>query len=142
MTQRVLFVCTHNSCRSQMAEGLLRRRFGSAYDAFSAGTAPSRVNPWAIRVIRELGVDISGQISKHVDEYLGREFGVVVTTCDSARETCPVFPGAKRRIHRGFEDPAAAGSDERILAAFRRVRDEIDRWIEGTFGAPDVSTSK
>jgi len=118
-----------------MAEGLLRFRYGSKYEAFSAGTAPSRVNPWAIRVMRELGVDISGQISKHLDEYLGDPFDVVVTTCDFAKESCPVFPVAAETIHHSFEDPAAAaGSSERILAVFRRVRDEIDRWIEETFG--------
>lgn len=118
-----------------MAEGLLRLRHGEEYEAFSAGTSPSRVNPWAIRVMREIGADISGQISKHLDGYFESEFDVVVTTCDSAREVCPVFPDAKKSIHHSFEDPAAAaGSNERILAAFRRVRDEIDRWIQKTFG--------
>ena len=117
LKKRVLFVCTRNSCRSQMAEGLLRFRYGGQYDAFSAGIAPSRVNPWAIRVMRELGVDISGQISKHLDDFLGDEFDVVVTTCDRAKQLCPVFPGAKETVHRGFEDPAAAaGSSERILS--------------------------
>jgi len=135
--KRILFVCTHNACRSQMAEGLLRCRFGEYYEAHSAGTAPSRVNPWAIRAMRELGCDISGQVSKHVDEFLGETFDLVVTTCDSAVETCPIFPGAKETVHHSFEDPAAAaGSNERILAVFRRVRDQIDLWIQGTFGAP------
>jgi len=133
--QRVLFICTHNACRSQIAEALLRLRFGGKYQAFSAGTAPSRVNPWAIRVMAELGVDISGQISKHLDIYLAEEFDTVVTTCDAAKETCPVFPGASSQIHQNFEDPAgAAGSNEKILAVFRRVRNDIDRWIQETFG--------
>jgi arsenate reductase len=117
-----------------MAEGLLRLRFGEQYEAHSAGTAPSRVNPWAIHAMKELGCDISGQVSKHVDEYRDETFDVVVTTCDSAQETCPIFPGAGETIHHSFEDPAAAaGSNERILAVFRRVRDQIDRWIQETF---------
>jgi len=123
-----------------MAEGLLRFRYGSEYEAHSAGTAPSRVNPWAIRVMRVLGVDISCQIAMHLDEYLGDAFDIVVTTCDSAVETCPVFPGAGETIHHSFEDPAAAaGSSEQILAVFRRVRDEIDGWIGNTFGTPEVA---
>lgn len=138
MKQRVLFVCTHNSCRSQIAEALLRHRFGDSYEVYSAGTAPSRVNPWAIRAMRELGIDISGQVSKHIDEFFDQEFDVVVTTCGAARETCPIFPGAKRTIHHGFEDPsAAAGSNERILEVFRRVRDQIDRWLQQTFDPSD-----
>jgi len=142
MKKRVLFVCTHNSCRSQMAEGLLRLRYGKHYDSFSAGTAPSRVNPWAIRAMQELDVDISGQISEHIEAYFDQEFDVVVTTCDSANETCPVFPGAKKTIHHSFEDPsAAAGSNEQILAVFRRVRDQIDRWIQETFD-PKASKAK
>jgi len=135
VSKRVLFVCTHNSCRSQMAEALLRYRFGEDFETFSAGTAPSRVNPWAIRVMGELGVDISGQISEHIEEYLGEPFDLVVTTCDSARDTCPVVPGAAAIVHHSFEDPsAAAGTSEQILTAFRRVRDEIDRWIQQAFG--------
>jgi arsenate reductase len=132
--KRVLFICTQNACRSQMAEALLRLRFEDDYEVHSAGTEPSRVNPWAIRVMAELGVDISGQISEHVDRYLGQTFDAVVTTCDSANETCPVFPGAKTTIHHGFDNPAsAAGSDAVILTAFRRARDEIDHWIRTTF---------
>jgi len=133
--KRVLFICTHNACRSQMAEGLLRLRYGDRYEVFSAGTSPSRVNPWAIRVMAELDNDISSQVSNHVEEYIGEPFDVVVTTCDTARETCPAFPGAAKVIHRSFEDPAGtAGSKEKILAAFRKVRDEIDGWIQDNFG--------
>ena len=143
MKKRVLFVCTHNACRSQMAEALLQLRYGEDYEAYSAGTAPSRVNPWAIRAMRELGCDISGQVSKHVDEYMGETFDLVVTTCDSAEETCPIFPGARETIHQGFENPAAAaGSNERILNVFRCVRDEIDRWIQATFDPIDRSASE
>jgi arsenate reductase len=126
-----------------MAEGLLRCRFGEHYDAYSAGTAPSRVNPWAIRAMRELGCDISGQVSKHVDEFLDETFDLVVTTCDSAVEACPIFPGAEEAVHHSFEDPAAAaGSNERILAVFRRVRDEIDKWIQETFDTAGESGSE
>jgi len=126
-----------------MAEALLQLRYGEDYEAYSAGTAPSRVNPWAIRAMRELGSDISGQVSKHVDEYLGETFDLVVTTCDSAEETCPIFPGARETIHQGFENPAAAaGSNERILNVFRCVRDEIDRWIQATFDPIDRSASE
>lgn len=139
MKKRVLFICTHNACRSQMAEGLLRLRRGEGYEAFSAGTAPSRVNPWAIRVMAELGADISGQIAEHVDAYVGQAFDTVVTTCDSP--VCPVFPEAAEHIHNRFPDPsAAAGSDNEILAVFRRVRDEIDNWIQRTF--PRTADSK
>lgn len=138
--RRVLFICTHNSCRSQMAEALLRLRYGEAYEAFSAGTAPSRVNPWAIRVMAELGADISGQISDHLEVYLGQSFDTVVTTCNAAKETCPVFPGAGKVLHHSFEDPAgAAGSKDKILAVFRRIRDDIDCWIQETFGPESES---
>lgn len=117
-----------------MAEALLRLRRGDSYDAYSAGIAPSRVNPWAIRAMAELGVDISGQVSEHIETYFADTFDLVVTTCDSAWESCPVFPGAKKSVHQGFEDPStAAGTDQEILAAFRRVRDVIDEWIKETF---------
>ena len=139
--KRVLFLCTHNACRSQMAEALLRHRFGDHYTAASAGTSPSRVNPWAIRVMAELGVDVSTQISEHVDAYVEQPFDIVVTTCDTAKETCPAFPGAGRTLHHNFEDPAgAAGSKEKILGAFRRVRDDIDRWIQETFDLDDSAS--
>jgi len=122
-----------------MAEALLRLRFNDRYEAFSAGTSPSRVNPWAIRAMRELGVDISGQVSKHVQQYLDQPFDVVVTTCDTARQTCPAFPKARRSVHRSFGDPSlATGSDAQILGAFRHTRDEIDRWIQETFSPPTL----
>ena len=139
MKKRVLFLCTHNSCRSQMAEALLRLRCGNVYDAYSAGTEISHVNPWAIRVMAELGVDISGQVSEHLSKYVGQQFDAVVTTCDSAHQACPVFPVARTMIHHSFRDPSGAtGSDEEILDVFRQVRDEIDAWIQETFPANAV----
>ena len=123
---RVLFVCTHNSARSQMAEGLLRLHGGERFESHSAGTEATAVRPEAIAVMAELGVDISGQESKTIERYLGQPFAWVVTVCDRARETCPVFPGADHSAHWSFDDPSeATGSDEERLAAFRRVRDEI-----------------
>jgi len=125
--QRILFLCTHNSARSQMAEGLLRARGGGRFEAFSAGTEATEVRPLAIRAMDEVGVDIRDQSSKRLDVYLAEPFDAVVTVCDNAREACPVFPGARRTLHWSFDDPsAAAGSDEERLAVFRRVRDEID----------------
>jgi len=133
---KVLFLCTHNSARSQMAEGLLRATYPHAYDPYSAGTEPAAVSPYAIRVMAEIGIDISGQRSKSVDEFRGVEFDYVVTLCDEARESCPVFLGGKRRLHQSFEDPAGVqGAEEQVLAAFRRSRDDIRKWIAETFGA-------
>ena len=120
MKKRVLFVCTHNACRPQMAEGLLRLTFGAQSKAYSAGTAPTRVNPWAIRAIREVRCDISGQLSKHVDEFLDETFDVVVTTCDSAKETCPVFPGAKQMIRTGEASQPQPALLESLLGDPRR----------------------
>jgi arsenate reductase (thioredoxin) len=123
---RVLILCTGNSARSQMAEGLLRELGGERFEVFSAGTRPSGLRSEAVEAMREVGVDISRQRSKSVDEFLGRGFDYVVTVCDKAREECPAFPGAARRIHWSFDDPAAVGGDwAKRLAAFRRVRDEI-----------------
>jgi arsenate reductase len=133
--QRVLILCTGNSARSQMAEGLLRRRAGDRYDVFSAGTRPSQVRPEAISVMRELGIDISGHRSKSVDEFAGQPFDYVITVCDNAKESCPVFTGEARRIHWSFEDPAAVqGSEDERLRAFRHVRDQIRERI-ATFAA-------
>ena len=130
MKARVLILCTGNSARSQMAEGLLRHDAGDRFDVFSAGTRPSAVRPEAIAVMRELGIDIGGHRSKHVDSFAGQVFDYVLTVCDNAQESCPVFPGATVRIHRGFEDPAMfAGSEEERLAVFRRVRDEIREYL-------------
>jgi len=133
--QRVLFVCTGNSARSQMAVGYLRGRYGDRFEVESAGTEPSSVRPFAIRAMSEIGIDIGAQRSKSIDELSGASFNVVVTLCDHARETCPFFPGGGVREHRGFEDPGAAeGNDERRLAVFRSVRDDIAEWIDQRFG--------
>jgi arsenate reductase len=130
----VLFLCTGNSCRSQMAEGWARALHGDALEARSAGTDPHGLNPLAVAAMAEAGVDISGHRSKSVDELAQEPFDVVVTVCDSARETCPYLPGAKRTIHVGFDDPprcaAGARSDEEAMPHYRRVRDEIRRFVE------------
>ena len=124
--RRVLFLCTHNSARSQMAEGLLRHLAGDRFDAYSAGTEATRVRPLAIRAMADLGVDIAGQESKLLDRYLGETFDAVVTVCDQANESCPVFPGAKSRLHWSFPDPSrATGSEEEQLIVYRTVRDVI-----------------
>jgi arsenate reductase len=124
--QRVLILCTGNSARSQMAEGLLRHDAGDRFDVFSAGTKPIHVRPEAIAVMQELGVDISGQRSKSVDEFAGQDFDYVVTVCDNAKASCPVFPASTKRIHWSLDDPAAVeGAEEHRLAAFRRVRGEL-----------------
>ena len=121
----VLVLCTGNSCRSQMGEGWLRHDLGEVVEALSAGTRPSFVHPRAIQVMAEADVDISAHSSKSVESLRGVAFDLVVTVCDSAREACPVFPGAKRTIHHAFEDPAHAGTGDEALPVFRRVRDEI-----------------
>ncbi len=128
--QRVLILCTGNSARSQMAEGLLRHDAGDRFEAFSAGTRPSRVRPEAIAVMRELGIDISGQFSKSVNEFTGQPFDYVLTICDNAKESCPVFAAKTITIHQSFDDPAALeGSEDERLALFRRVRDEMRRYL-------------
>jgi arsenate reductase (thioredoxin) len=131
---KVLFLCTHNSARSQMAEGLLRHLAGDRFEVMSAGTEATSVRPEATRAMAELGVDISGQSSKALERYLGETFDYVVTVCDDANETCPVFPGAKNRLHWSFRDPSRAeGSEEERLGAFRTVRDEIQDRIRKEF---------
>ena len=129
LKQRVLILCTGNSARSQMAEGLLRAIAGDRFEVFSAGTKPSRVNPFAIEAMQQRGLDISGQRSKHLSEYLDQPFDYVITVCDQAAETCPIFPGKAQRIHWSFPDPAAGGD----LAAFEHVRDGLEttltEWI-------------
>ena len=131
MKQRVLFLCTHNSARSQMAEGLLRHFAGDRFEVFSAGTEATRVRPLAIQVMAELGIDISGQHSKTLDRYVNEPFDEVITVCDAVAEVCPVFPGAAHRRHWSFEDPSkATGSQAEQLAVYRRVRDEIRSRIE------------
>lgn len=123
---KVLILCTGNSARSQMAEGLLRHDGGNHFEVFSAGVEPSFVRPEAIEAMREIGIDISGHRSKSVDEFLGQKFDYVITVCDNANERCPIFPGNTQRIHWSFDDPAAAqGSEAERLTVFRRVRDEI-----------------
>jgi arsenate reductase len=123
---RVLILCTGNSARSQMAEGLLRHISGNRWEVFSAGTKPSHVRPEAIEVMKEIGIDLSGHRSKSVDEFAGQDFDIVLTVCDNARESCPFFPSRTRRIHWSIEDPAAVqGSEEVRRAAFRRIRDEL-----------------
>ena len=128
--KRILILCTGNSARSQMAEGLLRHDAGDRFEVFSAGTKPSLVRPEAIAAMRELGIDISSHRSKGVDEFTGHQFDYVLTVCDNANESCPVFPAKTVTIHHSFEDPAALeGSEEERLAAFRRVRDELQRYL-------------
>jgi arsenate reductase (thioredoxin) len=123
---RVLFLCTHNSARSQMAEALLRHDGGERFESCSAGTVATRVRPLAITAMAELGVDVSGQESKTLDRYLGETFDAVVTVCDQANESCPVFPGAKARLHWSFPDPSqTTGTNEEQLAVYRAVRDAI-----------------
>ena len=133
MKQRVLFLCTGNSCRSQMAHGWLARLAGDRYDVYSAGLETHGVNPRAVQVMLETGVDISGHTSNAVTEYLGKSFDLLITVCSGAKEACPLFTGeVKQRQHWPFDDPAAAtGSEEEILAVFRRVRDEIRQQVEG-----------
>ena len=125
--KRVLILCTGNSARSQMAEGLLRHIAGDRFEVESAGVEPSHVRPQAIEAMREIGIDISGHRSKSVDEFSGQEVDYVITVCDNANERCPVFPGKTQRLHWSFDDPATAEGDEAArLAVFRRVRDEIE----------------
>ncbi len=136
--RRVLFLCTHNSARSQMAEGLLRGMAGDRFEPFSAGTEATHVRPGAIEAMGEIGIDISGQRSETLDRYLGEPFDYVVTVCDDANEACPVLPGARERLHWSFEDPSRAkGSEGERLEKFREVRDEIEARIrEELMGDP------
>ena len=131
--KRVLIICTGNSARSQMAEGLLRHDARDRFDVFSAGVNPTQVRPEAIAAMREIGIDISGQRSKSVDQFIGQDFDYIVTVCDNARETCPVFPGKAARIHQAFEDPppSSAADTDSMMTIFRRVRDEIKEWMKG-----------
>ena len=143
MKVRVLILCTGNSARSQMAEGLLRHLGNAAGDRFtveSAGTHPTHVRPEAIAAMRELGIDISGHRSKSVDEFAGQTFDYVLTVCEHARETCPIYPGHGARLHRSFDDPAAVqGGEEQRLAAFRRVRDQLRDYLR-IFPPPPQAT--
>jgi arsenate reductase len=129
--KRVLFLCTHNSARSQMAEGLLRQRGGDRFEVFSAGLEATAIRPLAIQVMAEIGIDIAGQQSKTLDRYRSEPFDAVITVCDAANETCPVFSGARQRLHWSFPDPSQAkGSEEEQRAVYRAVRDAICTRIE------------
>jgi arsenate reductase (thioredoxin) len=130
MKKKVLFLCTGNSARSQMAEGLLRHLRKNEFEVFSAGVEPKGVHPMAVQAMWEIGIDISGQKSKHIDDLPDREFDHIITLCDHAAQNCPVFLGKGVRLHHGFSDPAAAvGSDHEVLEAFRKVRDELKQFI-------------
>jgi arsenate reductase (thioredoxin) len=136
--QRVLFVCTHNSARSQMAEGMLRAWAGDHFDALSAGTEATAVRPEAVAAMAEIGIDISGQRSKTLEPFLGESFSWLVTVCDQAREACPTLPGVARQAHWGIEDPSAAGGPaEERLEAFRRARDVLRERIGSFIQAAD-----
>jgi arsenate reductase len=133
--RKVLFICTHNSARSQMAEGYLRARYGDRYEAFSGGTEVTRVHPVAIEVMKEIGIDISSHRSKMIDEFYHKPIDIVVTVCDSAKGACPFFPGKHEDIHYSFPDPSGlTGTDEEVLLGFRLIRDNIITWIDETFG--------
>ena len=128
--KKILFICTHNSARSQMAEGFVNALFSDNYEAYSAGTEVAFIRPYAIKVMHEIGIDISKHHSKHVRMFYGKDFDLVVTVCDNAKKVCPVFPGAKRMIHQSFEDPSSAnGTEEEMLEVYRKVRDQIKNWL-------------
>jgi arsenate reductase len=136
--EKVLFICTHNAARSQMAEGLLRTLYGDRYEAYSGGLEPSSVNPHAIKVMAEIGIDISGQHSKGIEGFYEMKIDHVVTVCDHAHQKCPFFAGGKNYIHKGFKDPAEfEGNEDETLYVFRCVRNEIKDWIEKPFGKED-----
>jgi arsenate reductase (thioredoxin) len=134
MTYRVLFICTHNSARSQMAEGLVNALFPGRILAFSAGTSPGTVHPLAVKAMAEAGIDISENRSKHLDVFSGETFDLVITVCDDANDICPFFLGGKEQEHAGFPDPSAlAGSEEERLEGFRKARDDIARYVRERF---------
>ena len=126
--KRVLILCTGNSARSQMGEGLLRHMAGDDFEVFSAGTKPVGLNPNAVKTMSEIGIDIAGHRSKSVAEFDGQQFDYVITVCDNAKESCPFFPGGTTRLHHSFEDPAAVADDQQ-LETFRRVRDQMRDWL-------------
>lgn len=134
MKKRILFLCTHNSSRSQMAEAIINSLYSDRYQAYSAGTQPSTVNPFTVKVMSEIDIDLSSHRSKDVKEFKGWSFNFVVTVCNQAQVSCPFFSGAVRFIHQGFTDPSiAVGSYDDKIKIFRRVREEIKNWIEATF---------
>lgn len=131
--KKVLFICTHNSARSQMAEGILRFLYPEQYDVYSAGTEPTEISPYAIKVMDEIGIDISTHSAKNIRVFIDEIFDYVVTVCDQAKESCPFFPG-RNVIHRGFKDPSQLkGTEGEILEGFREVRDEIMTWMASAF---------
>jgi len=131
---KVLFICTHNSARSQMAEAFLNSLYGDRYEASSAGTEPTKINPRVVTAMKEIGLDLSNNRAKSADEFVGHKLDLIITLCDEAQETCPFFPGGKKYSHQSFRDPGAcAGSDEEILACVRRIRDEISAWVRRYF---------
>jgi arsenate reductase len=132
--KKVLFLCTGNSCRSQMADGIVNHDFAGRLEAFSAGTEPHGLNPKAVQVMAEIGIDISGNSSDHISRYEGQPFDYVITLCGDANEKCPLFFGGVQRLHMGFEDPPkATGSEEEVMAVYRRVRDEIRKTMREFF---------
>lgn len=136
--QCVLFLCTGNSCRSQMAESFLQNLFGNRFEAYSAGTSPAEcVHPWAVRAMREIGIDISGQRAKSFSDLPVKSFDIVITVCDNALQRCAVFPAADRKVHWSIPDPAGTGGTQReIESAFRQVRDMIREKLMAEFGRP------
>ena len=140
MRKKVLFICTHNSARSIMAEALLRHYYDDLYEAFSAGTIPERVKPEAVQVLEEIGIDTSILRSKSLDSFKGMRFDIVVTVCKNANDTCPFYPFADTYVHQGFYDPSdAMGPTERRLDDFRKSRDDIRKWIDNTFESGEVT---
>ena len=134
MKKTILFICVHNSARSQIAEGLVNALYGDRFLASSGGTMATRVHPGAIKAMAEIGIDISGHRSKSIEEFTDQRFDYVVMVCDDSQADCPFFSGGKDYIHHAFDDPAACkGTDEEVLTCFRRSRDEIHAWIEETF---------
>ncbi|MCK9614223.1 MAG: arsenate reductase ArsC [Candidatus Omnitrophica bacterium] len=132
--KKVLFICKHNSARSQMAEGLLKNFFGDYYEVYSAGAEPSTVNPFAIKAMEEIGIDISRQRSKSINEFIDSQFDYVITVCDSAETACPFFSNSRYYVHKSFKDPSQiSGSHAKKLEAFRNTRDEIKQWMEKSF---------
>ena len=134
MKKKVLFLCTGNSCRSQMADGIVNHDFAGRLEAFSAGTEPHGLNPKAVQVMAEIGIDISGNSSDHISRYEGQPFDYVITLCGDADEKCPTFFGGVRRLHIPFADPPrATGTEEEVMAVYRRVRDEIRKTMREFF---------
>jgi len=143
MKKRILAICAHNSARSQMAEAFINTYFGEKYEAFSAGIHPGSLNAFVVEAMKEIGIGISGNRTKSVDEFKGQRFDYVVTVCDEAKEACPYFPGGVQYIHKSFEDPSSfAGSHDEILENVRKVRDEIKEWVINTFGSEAKASEK